>query len=42
MHSGGVNALFCDGHIQFVSSSVNLGTWQALGSRNGAEVVGEF
>jgi prepilin-type N-terminal cleavage/methylation domain-containing protein/prepilin-type processing-associated H-X9-DG protein len=41
-HSGGVQALFCDGHIQFVSSSVNLATWQALGSRNGAEIVGDY
>jgi prepilin-type processing-associated H-X9-DG protein len=41
-HVGGVHALFCDGHVQFVSNSVNLATWQALGTRYGAEVVGEF
>jgi len=41
-HTGGVNALFCDGHIQFISSSVNLATWQALGSRNGGEVAGDY
>lgn len=41
-HAGGVNALFCDGHIQFVNNSVNLSTWQALGSRNGREVLGDF
>jgi prepilin-type processing-associated H-X9-DG protein len=41
-HTGGVHALFCDGHIQFVSNSVNLATWQALGSRNGGEVLGTF
>jgi prepilin-type processing-associated H-X9-DG protein len=41
-HVGGVHALFCDGHIQFVNNSVNLATWQALGSRNGAEIIGEF
>src|SRR5262249_41070926 len=39
-HSGGVNALFCDGHIQFISDNINLATWQALGSRNGQEVIG--
>jgi prepilin-type N-terminal cleavage/methylation domain-containing protein/prepilin-type processing-associated H-X9-DG protein len=38
-HPGGVNALFCDGHVQFVKDSVNLATWQALGSRSGGEVV---
>jgi prepilin-type N-terminal cleavage/methylation domain-containing protein/prepilin-type processing-associated H-X9-DG protein len=41
-HTGGVHTLFCDGHIQFVSNSVDLATWQALGSRNGAETLGEF
>lgn len=41
-HIGGVHALFTDGHIQFVSDSINALTWQGLGSRNGGEVVGEF
>jgi prepilin-type N-terminal cleavage/methylation domain-containing protein/prepilin-type processing-associated H-X9-DG protein len=41
-HTGGVHALFCDGHIQFINNSINLATWQALGSRNGREVIGEF
>ncbi len=41
-HTGGVHSLFCDGHVQFVSNSINLPTWQALGSRNGGEVVGDF
>jgi prepilin-type processing-associated H-X9-DG protein len=41
-HEGGVHALFCDGHVTFVSENINLRTWQALGSRDGGEVVGEF
>lgn len=41
-HPGGVHALFCDGHIQFISSNVNLATWQSLGSRNGKEVPGDY
>lgn len=41
-HAGGVHALFCDGHVKFVGNSINLATWQALGSRNGSEVLGEF
>lgn len=41
-HSGGVQTLFCDGHIQFISNSINLLVWQALGSRNGQEVIGQF
>jgi prepilin-type processing-associated H-X9-DG protein len=38
-HPGGVNTLFADGHVQFIKNTVNLQTWQALGSRNGGEVV---
>jgi prepilin-type N-terminal cleavage/methylation domain-containing protein/prepilin-type processing-associated H-X9-DG protein len=41
-HVGGVNALFCDGHVQFMGENVDLRVWQALGSRNGGELVGEF
>lgn len=41
-HIGGVHALFCDGHIQFISNSINLPTYQALGSRSGGETIGEF
>jgi prepilin-type processing-associated H-X9-DG protein/prepilin-type N-terminal cleavage/methylation domain-containing protein len=38
-HTGGVNALFCDGHVQFIANGISLTTWTALGSRNGGEVV---
>lgn len=41
-HPDGVNALFCDGHVQFSVQTVNLSVWQALGSRNGHEMIGEF
>ena len=36
-HSGGVHSLFCDGHVQFVSSSVDLTTWRAPGTRNNGD-----
>jgi prepilin-type processing-associated H-X9-DG protein len=36
-HPGGVNALFCDGHVQFVTDGINLVIWQAYGSRAGGE-----
>ena len=42
LHPGGVHALFCDGHVQFVNEAINLTIWQALGSRSGREVVGDF
>jgi prepilin-type N-terminal cleavage/methylation domain-containing protein/prepilin-type processing-associated H-X9-DG protein len=41
-HPGGVHALFCDGHVQFVADTIAPDTWRSLGSRNLAEVVGEF
>jgi prepilin-type N-terminal cleavage/methylation domain-containing protein/prepilin-type processing-associated H-X9-DG protein len=41
-HQGGVNVALCDGSIRFVSNSIDLPTWQALGSMNGGEVIGTF
>ena len=38
-HPGGVNSLFCDGHVQFVKETINVASWQALGSRNGGELL---
>jgi prepilin-type processing-associated H-X9-DG protein len=38
-HPGGVNSLMADGHVQFIKDSVSVITWQAVGSRNGQEVV---
>jgi prepilin-type N-terminal cleavage/methylation domain-containing protein/prepilin-type processing-associated H-X9-DG protein len=38
-HPGGVNALFCDGHVAFVKDSVNLDAWRALATRAGGEVI---
>jgi prepilin-type N-terminal cleavage/methylation domain-containing protein len=38
-HPGGVHALCCDGHVQFVTDGVNVLVWQALGSRAGGEAV---
>ena len=37
-HTGGVNAARCDGSIGFVSDSVDLITWQTMGSMDGGEV----
>ncbi len=38
-HTGGVNALFVDGHVSFVSDSVDAKVWQALGTINGNESI---
>ena len=41
-HTGGVQAVFCDGSVQFVSENIAINTWRALSSTRGGEVVGEF
>src|SRR4051812_5946441 len=38
-HPGGVNVLFCDGHIQFIKDSVNLAAWRGMSTRNLGEVL---
>lgn len=38
-HPGGVNVLFMDGSIQFISDSIDLGVWRSLGTRDGHEVA---
>ncbi len=41
-HNGGVNALLGDGSVRWVSNSIALPVWQAVGSINGGEVVSDF
>ena len=38
-HPGGVNTLFCDGTVRWVANSIQLTTWQALGTMVGGETV---
>lgn len=37
-HTGGVNASMGDGSVRFVSDSIDLVTWRAMGTRDGGEV----
>ncbi len=39
-HPNGVNVLLFDGSVRFVSYSISLQTWRALGTRNGQEILG--
>lgn len=41
-HSGGVNALLADGSVRFVRDTINLQTWQRLGTMDGGEVVDNY
>lgn len=38
-HTGGINLAFVDGHVSFVSETIDRQIWWAIGSRNGREVV---
>ena len=38
-HPGGVNLLLGDGSVQFIKTSIALGVWRALGTRNGGEIT---
>jgi prepilin-type N-terminal cleavage/methylation domain-containing protein/prepilin-type processing-associated H-X9-DG protein len=38
-HAGGVNALFADGSVHFVKTSINVQTWRALGTVGSGEVI---
>jgi prepilin-type N-terminal cleavage/methylation domain-containing protein/prepilin-type processing-associated H-X9-DG protein len=38
-HPGGVNMLMGDGSVRFVKDTINIGTWQALGTRAGGEII---
>jgi len=41
-HVGGAHHLLCDGSVQFLSENLDAGVYDALVTRNGGEVVGEF
>ncbi len=41
-HAGGVNIGMCDASVQFITDSIDVAVMQALGTRNGEEIVGEF
>jgi prepilin-type N-terminal cleavage/methylation domain-containing protein/prepilin-type processing-associated H-X9-DG protein len=41
-HPAGVNVLFCDGSLHFISNTVALATWQALGTINAGDPIGEY
>ncbi|MGQ0635114.1 MAG: DUF1559 family PulG-like putative transporter [Planctomycetaceae bacterium] len=41
-HTGGAHHLLGDGAVRFLSQNLNANVYDALASRNGGEVVGEF
>jgi prepilin-type processing-associated H-X9-DG protein len=41
-HPGGVNMLFCDGSVRFISDTIARKPFQAIGTRDGKKPVGDF
>lgn len=41
-HPGGVNVALLDGSVRFISETITWETWQALGTAQGQEVLGDF
>jgi prepilin-type N-terminal cleavage/methylation domain-containing protein/prepilin-type processing-associated H-X9-DG protein len=41
-HPGGVQVGLCDGSVQFASESIDLNVWQAMGSIDGGEPIGQL
>ncbi len=41
-HADGANLLFCDGHVQFISASMEKRLFRALSTRSGGESTGDF
>lgn len=41
-HTGTVQVLMADSSVRAINQTVNLATWQGLGTRNGMEMLGDF
>jgi prepilin-type processing-associated H-X9-DG protein len=39
LRAGGVQVVYCDGHVSFVPDSIDYATWNGIGTAAGGEVV---
>ena len=38
-HTGGVNVLFCDGHVDFIANTIDLAIWRSLATRASSDIA---
>jgi prepilin-type processing-associated H-X9-DG protein len=38
-HGRGANFLYCDGHVRYLSNSINYATYKALSTRSASELI---
>jgi len=41
-HTAGVNTLLGDGSVRMIQNTIRTSIWEALGTRSGGEVVGDY
>src|SRR5262249_13825958 len=41
-HAGGMNAVFADGSVHFISENIDAKMWAAMVTRQGGEIIGDF
>jgi len=41
-HPNGIEVGYCDGHVAFVSNNIAYASWNAVGTSQGGEAVGDF
>jgi prepilin-type N-terminal cleavage/methylation domain-containing protein/prepilin-type processing-associated H-X9-DG protein len=40
-HAGGINAVYCDGHVAFISNNITVAAWRAQSTTRGHEVLSD-
>jgi prepilin-type N-terminal cleavage/methylation domain-containing protein/prepilin-type processing-associated H-X9-DG protein len=38
-HTGGVNVLFCDGTVRFITNNIDLTSWRSMGTITGSDAI---
>jgi prepilin-type processing-associated H-X9-DG protein len=41
-HTNGVNVVFADGSLHFISNTIDMTTWHSLGTREAGDPIGSY